>query len=135
MAFNVWNNEGLALYVVSSEGGEPTKVPVGRSGRSPYGGRVSLSEDGPRLVFSSVDSQVSAANALAMSYRLYAVPVRGGTASRLTDFRADRPAFSPDGRRIACVRITAEDYPSESSCPAIPCRCSRGGRRRTASAS
>jgi Tol biopolymer transport system component len=112
IAFNVWNNEGLGLHVVSSEGGEPTKIPVSRSGRSPYGGRVSLSQDGRRLVFSSVDGQVSAANPLAMSYWPYAVPVRGGTASRLTDFWAYQPAFSPDGRKIALVRITAESYPS-----------------------
>jgi Tol biopolymer transport system component len=112
IAFNVWNNEGLGLHVVSSEGGEPTKIPVSRTGRSPYGGRVSLSQDGRRLAFSSVNSQVSAANPLAMSYLPHAVPVRGGTASRLTDFWAYQPAFSPDGRRIALVRIAAEDYPS-----------------------
>jgi Tol biopolymer transport system component len=112
IAFNVWNKEGLGLYVVSSEGGVPTKIPVSRSGQHAYGGRVSLSEDGRRLVFSSVDSQVSAANSSAMSYFLYAVPVREGTASRLTDFWAYQPAFSPDGRRIAFVRITALDYPN-----------------------
>jgi Tol biopolymer transport system component len=107
IAFNVWNKEGLGLYVVSSEGGEPTKIAVSRSGQSAFGGRVSLSEDGRRLVFSSMDNQVPAANPTEMSYFLYAVPVRGGTASRLTDFWSYQPAFSPDGRRIAFARPIA----------------------------
>lgn len=42
-----------------------------------------------------------------MSYFLYALPVRGGTASRLTDFWAYQPAFSRDGKKIAFVRIIA----------------------------
>lgn len=110
IAFNVWNQkEGLGLYVVSSEGGEPTKIAVSRGGGINVTGRVSLSEDGRRLVFSSVDNQVSATDLLEMSYFLYAVPMRGGTASRLTDFWAHQPAFSPDGTKIAFARITALD--------------------------
>lgn len=107
IACNVWNREGLSLYVVSSEGGEPTKITVSRSGQSAYGARVSLSEDGRRLVFSSMDNQVSAANPTEVSYFLYALPVRGGTASRLTDFWGFQPAFSPDGKKIAFARIIA----------------------------
>ncbi len=112
IAFNVWNKEGLGLYVVSSEGGEPTKIAISRSGQHPYGIRVSLSEYGQRLAFSSLDSKVSAASPIAMSYFLYAVPVRGRTATRLTDFWAYQPAFSPDGRKIAFARITTLDYPN-----------------------
>jgi len=113
IAFNVWNKEGLGLYVVSSEGGELTKIAVSRGGGINVSPRVSLSEDGRRLVFSSVDNQVSAANPTEMSYFLYAVPVGGGTASRLTDFWAHQPAFSPDGKKIAYTRPTALDYRSK----------------------
>jgi Tol biopolymer transport system component len=112
IAFNVWNKEGLGLYVISSEGGEPTKIAVSRGGGNNVSGRISLSEDGRRLVFSSVDNQVSAANPTEMSYFLYAVPARGGAAGRLTDFWAHQPAFSPDGRKIAFARIIILDYPN-----------------------
>ena len=112
IAFNVWNKEGLGLYVVSSEGGEPAKAAVSRGGGNNVSGRVSLSEDGRRLVFSSVDNPVSANNPTEMSYFLYTVPVHGGAASRLTDFWAHQPAFSPDGRKIAFARIITLDYPN-----------------------
>jgi tetratricopeptide (TPR) repeat protein len=49
IAFNTWNKEGLGLYVVSSEGGEPTKVAVSRGGGINVTGRVSLSEAGLQL--------------------------------------------------------------------------------------
>jgi Tol biopolymer transport system component len=105
IAFNTWNQkEGSGLYVISSEGGKPTRIAVSRGGGS-LG--ISLSEDGGRLAFSSMDKQVWTADPTKRSYFLYSVPVHGGTASRLTDFWADQPAFSPDGKRIAFARITA----------------------------
>jgi Tol biopolymer transport system component len=110
IAFNVWNKEGLGLYVVSSEGGVLTKIAVSRGGGNNISPRISLSKDGRRLVFSSVDNQASAADPTDISYFLYTVPVGGGTASRLTDFWAHQPAFSPDGKKIAFARITASNY-------------------------
>ncbi len=109
IAFNVWNKEGLGLYVVSSEGGEPAKILVSRGGGTNVSGRVSLSQDGRRVFFSSADSQALAANPLEKFCVLYTVPVRGGTASRVTDFWADQPAISPDGSKIAFARIIALD--------------------------
>jgi Tol biopolymer transport system component len=39
------------------------------------------------------------------------VPSAGGPAVQLTDYYADNPAISPDGKWIACLRIPGEDQP------------------------
>ncbi len=112
IAFNVLNEKPPHdIYVVSSQGGRPRKVPVRRfvPGGSLFGYRVSLSEGGRILVFSSKDNEV-------LELRpgenhpsfLYAVPASGGNVRRLTDTWAYDQAFSPDGKRIAYTQQTQQ---------------------------
>ena len=118
IAFNVLDNKqsDIAMYVVSSEGGEPEKIAVTAYRTSdPYLCRLSLSPDGRRLAFSSMDIEIFSTT---RTYRdaanpdphlLYTIPLSpsaGETARRLTDDWACEPAFSPDGTRIAYARRT-----------------------------
>ncbi len=121
IAFNVRDNKepGVATYVVSSEGGEPKKIPVTAYRISPNNlFRLSLSPDGQRLAFSSMDIETlgtirtykDAANP--DPHLLYTIPLSssaGERARRLTSNWACEPAFSPDGTRIAYAqRIESE---------------------------
>jgi len=118
IAFNVLDSKqsDIAMYVVSSEGGEPKEIPVtAYRTNNPYHCRLSLSPDGQRLAFSSRDIELFSTT---RTYRdaanpdphfLYTIPLRpsaGERARRLTDDWACEPAFSPDGTRIAYARRT-----------------------------
>jgi len=109
IAFNGEDNKKDAIYVVSPSGGKPKKIPVDRyGGNHVYNYRLSLSADGEILAFCSKDFASSETkpekSEPASSLRLYAIPVNGGEARRLTDTWAGGPAFSLDGKKIAFTR-------------------------------
>lgn len=109
IAFNAQDEgEKIAIYVVSSEGGQPKKIPATlfRKGR-PYDYRISLSFDGQVLAFVSKDVDLPEAKS-GEKYPsfLYTTPVNGGTINRLTKTWSSQPAFSPDGSRISYLKST-----------------------------
>ena len=103
IAFNARENEKMEIYIIPSSGGIPKKVPVDidRGGYSYYY-RLSLSPDGKVLAFASYDEEEPDK---AKKNYIYTIPVEGGTAKKLTDAMATQPAFSPDGKKIAYVKI------------------------------
>jgi Tol biopolymer transport system component len=109
IAFNARENEKMEMYIIPSSGGEPKKVPVNtdRMGWGPDF-RLSLSPDGKVLAFSSREKEEQNKgkknNIFARKSYIYTIPVKGGTAKRLTDAMSTQPAFSPDGKKIAYVK-------------------------------
>ncbi len=92
-----FNAQGYDLYVIPSTGGEPTKVVSGRlpaAGRSPWDYAIGLSPDGTKLAYVAGPEGQE---------KVHLIPVTGGTAIPLSVERSRQPAFSPDGRWIACV--------------------------------
>jgi Tol biopolymer transport system component len=106
IAFNQRDDKDVVIYVVSASGGKPKKIPVKLyRGNHVYNYRVSLSADGKTLAFCSGDITTSKIDPEKDEpLLLYAIPVDGGEARRLTDAGAAEPAFSPDGKRIAFTR-------------------------------
>jgi len=85
-----------SIYVVSSEGGRPTKVCETYPGERTPNYRISLSPGGETVAFSSVGVE-------GKEQHIYTIPVGGGEPRRLVDIQAREPVFSPDGTMIAFV--------------------------------
>ena len=87
--------EGLPLEIVSTNGGEPRRVPVDQQ-RQPlhgcWGCVVSLSVDGGLLSFVAPAPQ-----------HVRVMPVSGGASRQIGESGAWEPEFSPDGSRLAYV--------------------------------
>jgi Tol biopolymer transport system component len=83
------------MYVVSSEGGVPRKLPVApdRGVRS-VNYRLGLSPDGEHVAFASMENE---------ELHIETIAVDGGPAKRLTEPPSSEPAYSPNGRLIAYV--------------------------------
>ncbi len=102
IAFNEWTegekwkeNEGnQGMYIVSAEGGKPTKVYENYRDARIVNYKMSLSPDGKILAFSSVDSNECHINTIS---------VDGGLPKQLVDAQAREPVFSPDGKMIVYV--------------------------------
>ncbi len=103
IAFNAAPNANFFnpdVYVVSSGGGEPTRVvanrfPPGISPRTEFPDLgVSLSPDGTKLAHVA---------GVVGQEKVYVIPVTGGEAVPLSVDQSRQPAFSPDGEWIACV--------------------------------
>jgi len=103
IAFNHIDEDHASIYVVPSEGGQTKQISVKayRSNQT-YDGRLSLSPDGKLLAFASTKKQEKGEGE---ALRIYTVPVEGGAAKPLTDTYTREPEFSPDGSKIAYVRI------------------------------
>ncbi len=57
-------------------------------------GKPDISPDGQWVIYNSNDGQKST---------LWKVPLVGGENVRLTDYEANSPVYSPDGKKIACI--------------------------------
>jgi len=91
IAFNA-GKEAEEIYIVSSAGGNPRRIAVSSS-YHPY---LSLSPDGQSLAYAAWEGDNLYINSL---------PVAGGVPKRLTEANTEEPAFSPDGKRLAYVRL------------------------------
>ena len=130
IAYNYLRNEKNIfvdeIHVIPSSGGEPVRipVPVNRGGSYhlfQYG--LSLSPDGKLLAYASKEEGES--DKPKESY-IYTVPVKGGSARRLTDGNTWLPSFSPDGSKISYVKNSLEGdglwvIPSQGGNPVKVC--------------
>jgi Tol biopolymer transport system component len=103
IAFNHIDEDHGSIYVVPSAGGQTKKIPIETYGSAYlYNGRLSLSPDGKLLAFASTGKQEKGKRE---ALRIYTIPVEGGAATRLTDSWTREPAFSPDGTKLAYVKV------------------------------
>jgi Tol biopolymer transport system component len=103
IAFNHIDEDHGSIYVVPSGGGQTKKIPIETYGSAYlYDGRLSLSPDGKLLAFASTGKQEKGKRE---ALRIYTIPVEGGAATRLTDSWTREPAFSPDGTKLAYVKV------------------------------
>ncbi|MBZ5515633.1 MAG: hypothetical protein LAN62_12490 [Acidobacteriia bacterium] len=103
IAFNHIDEDHASIYVVPSGGGQTKQIAV-KAYRSAYlyDGRLGLSPDGKLLAFASTKEQEKGKRE---ALRIYTVPVEGGPATLLTDSWTREPEFSPDGNKIAYVKV------------------------------
>ena len=103
IAFNHIDERHASIYVVPSGGGQTKRIAV-KAYRSAnlYDGRLSLSPDGKLLAFADTKEQEKGKRE---ALRIYSVPVEGGPATLLTDSWTREPEFSPDGNKIAYVKV------------------------------
>jgi Tol biopolymer transport system component len=96
IAFNDPGKEGpnQSIYIVPSNGGTPEKIIENYRDAHIVNYRISLSPDGAKLAFSSVEEN---------KQHIYTISIEGGNPILLTDMEAREPAFSPDGKLIAYV--------------------------------
>jgi len=104
IAYNIKRNNTVdEIHVISSTGGEPKKIPVSENrGNHLLNYRLSLSPDGKVLAFTSKEEE---GTNKPQEISIYTIPVDGGIAKRLTDPGTREPAFSPDGKKIAYVKL------------------------------
>ena len=86
--------KNLNIYIVSAEGGIPKKIVENNCVGLAVNYRTSLSPDGKKLAFSTVDG---------VKQHIYTISTDGGVPQRLVDAQAREPVFSPDGKMIAYV--------------------------------
>ena len=87
-------NNNQSIFIVSSGGGNPNKVIENYRDARVVNYRISLSPDGKKLAFSSVENG---------EQHIYLKQVDEGVPKQLADIQAREPVFSPDGKWIAFV--------------------------------
>jgi Tol biopolymer transport system component len=112
VAFSATTNDVEAIYVVAVDGSELKRIRGNhaRAGHA-YNFRLSLSADGKVLayVYAEPDRDESPVCGYLDGLSVYAVPVDGGEASPLTGNCSREPAFSPDGRYLAYIKVKDVD--------------------------
>jgi Tol biopolymer transport system component len=94
IAFNTWEQD---VFRVRADGQELLELPLARDpGAEINDYRISLSPDGTKIAFSSFENRTS---------YIFTAPVEGGPPKQLTDTWSREPAFSPDGTKIAYVKV------------------------------
>lgn len=92
-----------AVYLVPSEGGKPQKVKIpSHQGNLPITFRLSLSPDGKMLAYATVSKIPDYESS---TTQIYTIPVNGDAPRELTEAGTQEPAFSPDGSKIAYVKV------------------------------
>jgi Tol biopolymer transport system component len=92
-----FNTREQNVYRIRSDGKELAELSLGRDcGAEVNDYRISLSPDGTQIAFSSFENRTS---------YIFTAPVEGGAAKQLTDTWSREPAFSPDGTKIAYVKL------------------------------
>jgi len=84
--------ENQRIYIIPSGGGKPQKIIETYRDARVVNYRISLSPDGKKLAFSSVEGK---------KQYIQTISVEGGNPIQLTDIQAREPVFSPDGKMIA----------------------------------
>ena len=102
ISFELRSASRSGVLVVPATGGKVRKVPLQGS---PDILGISLSPDGKTLALASTEQTV---RGWRRPPRIYTVPVEGGIPRSLTDGPTIEPSFSPDGKKIACVRIISD---------------------------
>lgn len=113
IAFNTRPGEGPPeIHVISSRGGETVQVPgIDRAGVGGWNRRISLSPEGKRLAFNQADS-LGGSDLVRGEWpaeSVYTLPVEGGEAVQTAGPHTRGPAYSPDGRFLAFVRLVEVD--------------------------
>jgi acylaminoacyl-peptidase len=109
-----WSPDGTRLVAISGSVGATHKEDARRRGKSRASSRRSLGEP-PPSDYRYIDRLDYMLNGVGFRYdritHLWLVDVATGAATRLTDgpVREERPAWSPDGRRIAFVANRRRD--------------------------
>jgi Tol biopolymer transport system component len=86
--------KGKGIYIVSSAGGKPNKIVETNRGNQIINYGISLSPDGEKLAFSSVEDK---------KQYVHSISVDGNNLRQLTDMEAREPVYSPNGKMIAFV--------------------------------
>ncbi len=97
IAFNENIIKGIkdkGIYIVSSAGGKPNKIVETNRGRRIINYIISLSPDGEKLAFSSIEDK---------KQYVHSISVDGNNLRQLTDMEAREPVYSPNGKMIAFV--------------------------------
>ena len=98
-----------SIHIIPSSGGEPRSVPLRlNSALHGYYLRFSLSPDGKSLAYTTSMQGEGWAKR-----NIHTIAVQGGASRQLTEPGTADPAFSPDGRKIAYVKLV--DDPNSSA--------------------
>ena len=92
-----FDNDGANIWRMDMDGGNEKRLTNGRQDFPP-----SITPDGQWVVYGSVQGDRSV---------LMKVSSQGGPTTRLTDYNADFPAVSPDGKWIACYLSPQQNQP------------------------
>jgi len=97
IAFNeniVEDIKDKGIYIVPSAGGKPNKIVETNRGKRIINYIISLSPDGDKLAFSSVEDE---------KQYVHSISVDGSNLRQLTDLEAREPVYSPNEKMIAFV--------------------------------
>lgn len=96
-------SNSTSVYIIPSDGGIPRKVKIpSHQGDWPSTFRLSLSPDGKILAYATASKtgDYEASNA-----QIFTIPVNGEIPRELTGPGTQEPAFSPDGSKIAYMKL------------------------------
>lgn len=85
--------ESRIFRMNADDGSELTQLTFGTTSDS----RPDVSPDGKWVVYAAWDGKHNT---------IWKVPMEGGSSVQLTDYQTNSPVFSPDGKTIACVRLS-----------------------------